>query len=149
MEFNSGFKGLMKGLKILRTELNTMNCFYTINSSTLDVGIIASVYSLPNFPSYSEFRAPSVLEQHPRYVPHLDRAGYNISCKQHKTLQFIHHKKHSVFTTTTRCHCCVRKLFLGAFSKLQTLLLASSYSAISLSLSVCRPSVHIYQCGSH
>jgi hypothetical protein len=42
---------LMKELKILRTELNTINCLCSINSSTLDVGIIASVYSLPVSPS--------------------------------------------------------------------------------------------------
>jgi hypothetical protein len=50
-----------------------------INSSTLDVGITASTCSLPNSPAEREVRAPSLLEQHPRYVPHRDRAGYNIA----------------------------------------------------------------------
>ena len=59
-----------------------IHCSCTINSITLDVGIIASVCSLPNSPSYPQVRAPSLLEKHPRYVPHRDRAGYNrASCE--------------------------------------------------------------------
>ena len=49
--------------------------------------LIASVCGLPNLlrvcvwpaqlPVLTEIRAPSLLEQHPQYVPHRDRPGYN------------------------------------------------------------------------
>jgi hypothetical protein len=46
-----------------------------MNKAGLDMGITASVCGLPKLPVLSrEVRAPSLLEQYPRYVPH---AGYN------------------------------------------------------------------------
>ena len=74
---------LMKGHKIPRIELNTVHFYQyysllcAMNSSTLDVRIIASMCSLLNSPFQAEVQASSVLEQHPRYLPHRDRASYN------------------------------------------------------------------------
>jgi hypothetical protein len=62
---------LMKGSKILRIELNTVHLYQH--------------YSLlcvrpAQLPVLTEVRALSLLEQHPRYIPHRDHAGYNNSC---------------------------------------------------------------------
>ena len=52
---------LTKGHKIPRIEsvqficISIIRCLCTVNSSTLDVGIIASVCGLPNSPSYPKF----------------------------------------------------------------------------------------------
>jgi len=67
------------GSKIPRFELSTVHLYqhYSLfmpnNSSTFDVGII--VCSVCQTPRLTEVRAPSLLEQHPQYVPHRDRAG--------------------------------------------------------------------------
>jgi hypothetical protein len=81
---------LMKRPKILRAELNTVHLYQHY-----------SLY-MPNKLQYTwredgcgcvrpaklsvitEVRTPFLLEQHPRYVPHRDRAGYNNFVKYHK-----------------------------------------------------------------
>jgi len=74
---------LMKGSKIPRAELNTVQLYqhyslfmhnklqYTWREDYCDCVRSAQL------PVLTEVRAPSLLEKHPRYVPHRDRAGYN------------------------------------------------------------------------
>jgi len=74
---------LMKGSKIQRIELNTVHLYqhyslfmanklqYTWHGDYCECARPAQL------PVWTEFRAPSLLEQHPWYVPHRDRAGYN------------------------------------------------------------------------
>jgi hypothetical protein len=68
--------------------INIIHCLCTINSITLDVGIIANVCGLPNSPFLTEVRAPSLLEQHPLYFHHRDSAGYNKQVAWSATFSF-------------------------------------------------------------
>jgi len=76
---------LMKGSKILRTELSTVHWYqhyslFTPNklqyTSRRDYCECVRPAQLPIL---TEVQAPSLLEQHPQYVPHRDCARYN-SC---------------------------------------------------------------------
>jgi len=87
MEFNSCFKGLMKGSKIPRIELNTVHLcqHYSLFMPNKLLytwhGDYCECVRPAQLPVLTEVRAPSLLEQYPRYVPHRDRAGYNTGLK--------------------------------------------------------------------
>jgi len=74
---------LMKGSKIQRIELNTAylyqhySLFMPNKLQYTCRGYYCKCGQPDQFPVLTEVRAPSLLEQHPRYVPHRDRAGYN------------------------------------------------------------------------
>ena len=74
---------LMKGSKIQRIELNTAylyqhySLFMPNKLQYTCRGYYCKCGQPDQFPVLTEVRAPSLLEQHPRYVPHRDRAVYN------------------------------------------------------------------------
>ena len=74
---------LMKGPKILRAELNTVHLYQhysLLMPNKLQYpwrGDYCECVRPVQLRVLTEVRAPSVLEQHPRYIPHRDRAGYN------------------------------------------------------------------------
>jgi len=73
---------LRKGSKIPRIELNTVHLYQQYSlfmPSTLQYtwrGDYCECVRPAQFPVLTEARASSLLEQHPRYVPHRDRTGY-------------------------------------------------------------------------
>jgi hypothetical protein len=74
---------LMKGSKIPRIELNTVHLYqhYSVfMHNKLQYtwrGGYCECVRPAQLPALTEVRAPSLLEQHPRYVPHRNRTGYN------------------------------------------------------------------------
>jgi hypothetical protein len=74
---------LIKEPKIPRIELNTVNLYqhYSLFMHNelryTSRGDYCKCVRPAQVPVLTEVRAPSLLEQHPRYVPHRDRAGYN------------------------------------------------------------------------
>jgi len=74
---------LMKGSKIQRIELNTAylyqhySLFMPNKLQYTCRGYYCKCGQPDQFPVLTEVRAPSLLEQHPRYVPHRDRTVYN------------------------------------------------------------------------
>jgi len=92
---------LMKGSKIPRTELNTVplyqhySLFMPNKLQYTWRGDYCECVRPAQLPLLTEVRDPSLLEQYPRYVPHRDRARYNIilnlilSYKDMKTLYNI------------------------------------------------------------
>ena len=79
---------LMKGSKILRIELNTV-CLYQhyllFMPNKLQYiwhGVYCNCVWPAQLPVLTEVRAASILEQHPRYVHHRDRTGYNIRVQE-------------------------------------------------------------------
>jgi len=75
---------LMKGSRIPRTELSTVHlyqhCSLFMHNKLQYTwrGDYCECVRPAQLPVLTEVRAPSLLEQYPRYVPHWDRAGYNI-----------------------------------------------------------------------
>jgi hypothetical protein len=85
MGFNSAFKGLMKGPKILRIELNAFHLYQHYSlfmhnklQYTWRANYCECVQPV-QLPLLTEVRAPSLLEQYPRYVFDRERAGHNRS----------------------------------------------------------------------
>ena len=73
---------------------------------TLDVGIIVECVRPAQLPVLTEVRAPSLLEHHPRYLPHRDRAGYNNgtitltpAVQNVRIANFLHKYKLSIWQT--------------------------------------------------
>jgi len=90
--------------------IDIIDCLCTINSSTLDVGIIASVCSLPNSSYQPEVPAPSLLEQHPRCVSH--------ETAQDTTRQnWIQFSSYNTEATTYQCIAQVRALSVKSLNK--------------------------------
>jgi len=73
----------MKGPKILRIELNTVHLYqhYSLfmpnKLQYTGRGDYCGCVRPAKLPVITEVRAPPLLEQHPRYVTHRDRAEYN------------------------------------------------------------------------
>jgi hypothetical protein len=86
---------LMKGSKILRTELSTVHLYqhYSLLMPNKLLytwrGDYCEWVRPAQLPVLIEVRAPSLLEQYPRYVPHRDRAGYNTGNRKRKSLAII------------------------------------------------------------
>jgi hypothetical protein len=101
---------LTKGSKIPRTELNTVHLYQYYSlfmPKKLQYnwhGDYCKCVRPAQLPVLTEVRAPSLLEQHPWYVPHRDRAGYNKGASIQ--LPFLHNiSKVSILTFTLFCHC--------------------------------------------
>ena len=75
---------LMKGSKIPRIELNTVHLYQHYSLFMPNKiqyswrGVYCECVRPAQLPILTEVRAPSLLEQYPWYVPHWDRAGYNL-----------------------------------------------------------------------
>jgi hypothetical protein len=74
---------LMKGSKISRIKLNTVHLYQHYSLFMHDKlqytcrGDYCKCVQPAQVPVLNEVRAPSLLEKHPRYVPHRDRARHN------------------------------------------------------------------------
>jgi hypothetical protein len=74
---------LMNGSKIPRIEFNTVHLYqhYSLfipnKLQYIGRGDYCECVLPAQLPVLIEVQAPSPVEQHPRYVPHRDRAGYN------------------------------------------------------------------------
>ena len=85
---------LMKVSKIPSIELNTLHLYqhYSLfmHNKLLYTwrGDYCECVRPAQIPVLTEVRAPSLLEQYPRYVPHRDRAGYNIGTNNGKWIPF-------------------------------------------------------------
>jgi len=92
---------LMTESKIPRIELNTVHLYQHYSlfmSNKLQYswrGDCCEWVRPAHFPFLTEVRAPSLLEQYPRYVPHRDRAGYNST-----TLVNYKWKSYSLYNVT-------------------------------------------------